>query len=211
MFRAGKGCSPIRVAWLSRLKAVSLVIAIGLCARITTQATPIVFEYTGSGSGSLGGRSFNNASITIIADADTSQIALVQLVPFHPPVYQVPDLFTSIIVAGIGTAIITNTSSFVNFTTGGVGIGDFRNADIFDVVNSVFQTYTLDTSIGPVAGSPLFNSGAVFATSDGNLNISALSDVSYQATLEPVPEPGICAIIAAGTTAFFGLRRKLQK
>jgi Transposase, Mutator family len=144
------------------------VLAIAVAASIhTASADPITYTESASATGSLGSNSFTNALVTITVQADTSGVISCFGIALC-------NLGTgSVSVAGVGTATFTNMiDAFVaNSNTGAVhsaaGIFHPSIGDILDTLSSVFATYSLTTSIGPVTGSPVFNSFA-FPTSGGN-------------------------------------------
>ena len=133
---------------LTGLAGLALVAIIVFCGYGAAQAAPIIYTISSVGSGSLGSNSFNDASFTITATADTSQISLLSA-----GVFIVPDLSATISISGLGTATFTSATNFSNENTEAVGINSGPGAlDILDVLNPVFETYNLSTSIGPVSG-----------------------------------------------------------
>ena len=188
-----------------------LVLTIGLSAQFKVHSDPIVYTLSTVGSGSLGGTAFNNASFTITATADTSQISAIASGTF-----QIPDISASESVAGLGTATFAGTWGFVNqapnqgppaaFGIVGESVVGF-NADILDVKNAALMTYNLNTSIGPLSGDDVINGGLRFTTTAGDFSLNSASTVTFQATLDPVPEPSIWALFALGGTALISANR----
>jgi len=159
---------------------------------------------TVTGSGSLGGTPFTDALITLTANADTANVTNT----FSGQLFLVNNASTTVDVAGIGPGIFTEViTTSVYHPNQTAGISD-PSAGILDVVNPVFATYDLTTSVGPVSGSAHFNIGLVFPTTAGNFEIDSTSGQgTFQAT--SVPEPATLTLTAIG--AFGLLFYRLQR
>jgi len=158
------------------------------------QATQATYTLSTVASGHLGQHSFTLAHITFTSTADTSQITNPQ-----PGLFIVPDITATVFVSDIGTATFTiPTINVVNqHTTIGIPAVGFSDpiqilAILFANNNPAFQTYDLSTSFGPLVGTPTFNSGVSFMTTEGSFSLSSVSDVTFQAIV--VPEPSIPAL-----------------
>jgi PEP-CTERM motif len=171
---------------------------IGLVMTTAPRATAgsITYTETAVGSGSLGGTSFTDTLITIIATADTANVMIV-----NPGVFDVNNASTTVDVSGIGSGTFTDTIvTFVNNNVSTAGITDLTiPADILGVANSVFATYGLTTSVGPASGAPDISTGKSFSTTDGVFHISSISgEGTFQATLQSVPEPSTLTLTSIG-------------
>lgn len=164
------------------------------------------YTETVTGSGSLDGRIFNNALITITGTGDTNNITTpagfpgVSFLAFSSNTVTVagldPDSFT---LGNLGVAANRNSQS------GGFAFGPNGTA-VLGLSNPSFATYALDTSVGPFSGAGLFNAGTGLSTSRGSLIINSVSSAAtFQANVTPssVPEPSSIAL--CGIAAAFGL------
>jgi hypothetical protein len=87
---------------------MKLAVAAVLCASACpaqSKAGPIVYIFSGKGTGSVGASSFNNAPFTLSVYSDTSQIAIVGMYG--------------------GQGIYSAEASLATFTISGVGSGAF--------------------------------------------------------------------------------------
>jgi hypothetical protein len=187
--------------------AIATAVAAALLLGGGASAGPITYTETTVASGSLGGTSFTNALVTLIATADTNNVTL------DSPLlnsFDVNNIVTTVTVSGIATGAFTfNTLTFDNFQTSvaGIEVGSVGSlgANILDVENAAFATYDLKSSIGPISGVPHFNPGASFATTAGNFNItSASGNATFQATTT-VPEPASLVMLSLGLAGVAGL------
>ena len=150
-----------------------IYLILGLLLLPYVNAAPIVFIYTGSGSGSIGETSFINSSFTIIQESDTNEI---QSCEDEDNCIKLESTSANILLDGIGSfEFITGTDTYQN--NGNLGFqrvtGDLYNSF------AVPPMYDLSSSIGPIDGMPrliqwswpefLTDGGVLsFNTSEGN-------------------------------------------
>ena len=199
---------------MGRLSAKSLLLTLFLSVTglERTQADPIIYTFSGVGSGTLGADSFTDVSYIITLFADTSDIVTSPLL-FGDS--SVSDLSATVFVSGLGTTMINSqmrVSDFQNLGTVGPATislynGDNASSAAILSVHPYSKDYFLSEPIGPIGGT-LFNnpsSSASFTTSDGDFSFSLLLSVTFQAALQSVPEPSLLALVctASFTLGFF--------
>jgi hypothetical protein len=174
-------------------------LAIGVLGLVTTTAPPasagpVTYTETVTASGRLGATGFTDALMTLTATADTADVTNPfsgLFVLIHPRV--------TVDVAGVGSAVITeDLYMFVNQPFRIAGIADqIGGYEVLNVTNSVFATYDLKTSVGPVSGPTSFNESSIgFATTAGYLYLFSTSGTgTFQAS---VPEPSTMTLAAIG-------------
>jgi hypothetical protein len=171
------------------------------------RAAPVTYEFTATGSGSLGASTFTNAAFTLTSTADTSQVTS------SGGVFEVPDLTATVSVAGLGTATFTTpTINVDNQPLARAGFSDpIQNLAILFVDNSAFAGYDLTTSIGPLSGPPTINPGSAFATTAGNFVLDSVSPATFQATVQAAPEPSALALFGLGAAGLAGWRWRKRR
>jgi len=178
---------------------ISLAAALSLLP-LGALALPIVYTYSGVGSGMVGGTTFGDASFTITANADTDNIQ-PWMNAFGGP--QNTHLSTSIQIAGVGIfTIITPSHTWLSQTnSGGLGANLGTNWITLDAPEFVSVGYGLATNFGPVVDSTPSDFSQFYGvqTSGGSLSIEPIQTVTFQAAL--VPEPATYALMLVGVAA----------
>jgi hypothetical protein len=179
-------------------------VVVGLCGCAlagTGRAESITYTLQFTAAGSLG--SFANAQVTFTGKGDTANV-----MNFGGVFFAIDVTTATVTVAGLGTATFTDSISINNFQSAGfVGWNDNLVGDMGDVINGVFATYDLKTSIGPVAGSvsagtfvaPPFS----YPTSLGSLTFTSFGDTgTFTATA--IPEPASLTLLGIGAVGLIG-------
>jgi hypothetical protein len=200
------------------LLTLAAVAAIAMPGQLA-QAAPITYTLASTGTGTLGGVAFTNASVTLTLSADTSGVTFVSPALFNPGT-------ATVNVAGVGMATLTDSIGIVSsfhdltlFGTSGVVIGDLSNPSdpasftgILGQFGSELFGYDLLSPFGPDTGSGGPASGSHitphFPTTVGDLTWAVgqpLGTSTFSAVVT-TPEPGTLAFFGAGLLALGGKR-----
>jgi hypothetical protein len=166
-------------------------------------AEPIAFAFSGTATGSIGGKSFSDISLTLTAVADTASIPG-------------PDAEGIIVVTPTKTVVTDSASLFATVADGTIGENQeapnfgFSQGGSFEAIvftgEPFFETYNLLTSAGPIveAENPADGFWTNMPTSQGALTVNTFSNVTFTATLGssgpsgPSGPPGVPLPSAAG-------------
>jgi hypothetical protein len=193
---------------MKKLTFAVIALALLVCGS-AAHADSITFTETITLSGSLDGTPFNSALVTFTVVGNTANSSNGG----SGTVYRLPGV-TTVNVAGVGSDTLSDASTGVsdNQTSGLAGVADFTThvGLVFTIDPSVFDTYFLTTSIGPVSGSSevsLFT----FATTGGDLVITSGASTATFGAVEATPEPPSWFMLVIGLLALGGVRKlKLQ-
>ena len=160
----------------------------------TASATPVTYEFSGSGSGTIDGVSFTDAEFSFVTNADTEDIQSDSIV------FSQENLTGVLRVDGFAPATITeNVRIFNNFSSEVVGIGH-PGGDLLNVADQQgvgLDTYDLSTSFGPVTTSnPVFGQFQFVGSDLGDITFSDMTTLTFQATV--VPEPNSLVLLCLG-------------
>lgn len=186
-----------------RLSSRLAILSIFAAATLAAHADTITYTESAIGSGSLGKNDFTNALVTITATGNTGNVVdnggiFVIILPVE------------LTVQGLGSTMFTDIIQFVsNNSFGDAGVGDnTNNRGVLFTSNSVFDTYNLQTGIGPISGAPGFNSGGSFGTADGTLITTSFGTSTFEAVTSSVPEPSTIAMFGTGLLGLAGMARR---
>lgn len=157
-------------------------------------ATPIIYTFSGVGSGSLGSQQFGNSpfAITVLADASTVYHS-TGLYPQGATAVDCPVATATISVLGIYSAIFAfgmNITLMNNPENGQFWVSIGMAPDQLLVVkNPALRGYTLRESLKLLAGAGPFTVPKPYPiTTSQSLTFTSITSVAFQATLW-LPDP----------------------
>jgi hypothetical protein len=173
-------------------------------------SAPIVFTYKGRGVGKIQNRPFSEVDFTITAFGDTSN-RQTEYAPY--PIYSIRHNSASISLDGMGTYQITSeTLTFSNTMLPGPGFEVNGYGDVLDgPVASVFSTWNMLSSIGPISGQT-WTFGIPVMTTGGELDFDTRNLTgtgSFQATV--VPEASTLALFGIGVIGLLAYAWRRRK
>jgi hypothetical protein len=167
------------------------------------QAAPIIYTFTGSGTGTLGATPFTSANFVATLTTDTSQV-IFQSVFGALGAIGIP---AQIDISGVGLETFTGVtflSTFSNVLDFGEGNGALFNApgNLIENDNSAFLGYDL-VSNKTVTGPNVYLAQFVNAnTSGGALSFTRMSNVTFQAAVGTgTPEPATFFLLLGALAA----------
>jgi len=191
----------VRLSTLLRIGSLSGCAALLLFAG-AAKAETIDYIFTGTGTGTLNGVSFSG-TFTITDVADTTGITTGGGEYRNTPT-------SSTFSSSAGSASLTDPIVIENtISPGFMGFGA-TEAPFPDesLTASVFETYALNTALSSTSGG-LSVAAATFPTSVGNLDFTAITALSFQATIpSAVPEPSAVALLGTVLLGFVAIRRR---
>jgi MYXO-CTERM domain-containing protein len=186
----------------NRFSAVA-VAACALAAGSAANAAVIEFSYTGTASGrwfsgTYSGQSFTNKAFTITARS------LTELVTPYSDGYKTNTSGATVTIEGYGLfAVTSETAVWVGNTFGRSGFGIRNSSDILSLGDSSFDTWNMQSSLGPITRTGVFAGGNLWTTG-GAVRFSGSTAMTFTATV--VPAPGAVALL--GLAGLAGRRRR---
>jgi large repetitive protein len=160
------------------MKRAFTILAALFCSFAQVQAAPVSYSLTTTASGTLGGTSFTNAQVTVTLTGDTANVQPVPA-PYADALENSGN--ATVNVAGFPTATFTDPIviiSTLNDTASPFGgpavliLDNTTGTGILFQTGSIFSTYDLRSSLGPLSGTGGVASGShmtpIFPTTAGN-------------------------------------------
>jgi len=182
------------------------------------QGAPILYTFSGTGSGTLGTNPFANVHFLLSATADTRDVNKVNVlgvlwIPVQSATVQVDGFDTGLF--GIGLSLFHSPYYSVPPGPSGsetVGLSLATGPDLLNLAHPAFVGYDLVTDLGPVfVPVPDYQSRLSFnsiPTSIGAMTLTSSLNVTF--TAAPVPEPSQIVAFTAGLI-LMGLVRRIKK
>ena len=206
----------------TQLFKASIVISVLIWPHVGTQnvqAAPIIYSFTGLGTGTIGSTAFMDAAFQLSIFGDTTDVRSYSNLPLgNQP------LTGTIDIAGVGLATFSMSLYVWSSTDGLGGLGQGNvigfgglspvNRDLIDIVGS-FPPYDLKSRYEPVTSRNVvlfqfrtdqFRPDPI-GTTLGNLAYASMSDVTFQSDLQAIPEPTCLALLGLSSVVFAGWRR----
>ncbi|HEU0117665.1 MAG TPA: hypothetical protein VFR09_03445 [Alphaproteobacteria bacterium] len=196
------------------MKMKSLFLALALIAFTgTAHAATIEYIFQGTGTGTYSGTPGTtgfNSDFTVTLFGDTSAV-FAGINRFDNSVtgnITFGGALTGVLSAPVSVAVITSGTPTIGFI-------QTQPSPVFAVAeatsNSAFGTYDLSTALALTAGNPSF-ANQTFLTTDGFINFSSISSLSFEAELVQTPLPAAMPmfIAALASLAAFGLMRRKE-
>ena len=162
-----------------------------LLSATAAEAAVIDYVFTGTGSGSLDGSAFSDATFTVTMVSDTSTVTSGGG-EFRNDVGTMTFVSGSLSDTITAPLVVENTVSpgFMGFSQ---ELSPFPDESL---TAAVFETYNLMTAL-PLTSGGLSVAPATFATAGGTLTFDSIAALSFQAT-GGVPEPSTWAMMLLG-------------
>lgn len=192
----------------------SLTVLGFLAVSAVVYAAPITYTFNADVTGSLAGTPFTNAALTMTVAGDSTNVTNGTA---YGPLVFLNDIGTASTTFSVGSSSGALTDDIeiwncqnVLVCDGGPDVIELIafNQEI-DVFNSAFSTYDLTTAIGPVASAdPQLFLPVDLNTTQGALDITDLENLTFQASLASVPEPGTFLLVSTVFLVAWGVKRK---
>jgi uncharacterized protein (TIGR03437 family) len=145
-----------------------------------------VFTFSGTATGTIGGTSFTNATLTVTGSGDVSTVSCTG----GTCMLNLPVGATSFTIGGVGSGTFTFTSYFFDAQASGVagfGVGgDLIQIHDDAIGKTVFTTYDLQSTIGPLgpqAEDPSESDWVGMPTTLGGFTVTSFTNVTFQAVV----------------------------
>ena len=165
------------------------------------RADPIVFTFSGTGSGYLGETRFNDSPFTFELYGDT----------INAP--RIPGTLSAFEIEGLGSGVFSARMHVLGNVAFGLDEGEPRYSVLLSLSGPELQGYDLQSSFSPVTfarvGEDPLERFSGIPTSLGPLSLFSARDVTFSAVV--VPEPSSVALLSLAGVALLVASRSLKK
>ena len=194
------------LARLTRFATGAALILLALVA--PAWSAQVIYQFSGSGSGSLGGSAFSGAAFTVTGIASTDAVLEVDVGVFLAPLQSLSVDFSGATVGALNPVYL-----FFNQAVAGAGFIDVNVGDVFDFEAAQFTGYDGISNLGPISVNASFFD--TFSTSGGDLRFESVTDALFTAAIEPivnaVPEPSSVSLVVFGILALAAAARRAPR
>ena len=190
---------------MTPIRSVSVVAAAAFALIATSSASAAIIDFTYSGiasgqwlNGLYSGQSFTNKAFTITASS------LTELVTPYSDGYKTTTSGATVTIEGYGSfAVTSETAVWVGNTFGRSGFGIRNSSDILSLGDSAFDTWNMQSSLGPITRTGVFAGGNLWTTG-GAVRFTGSTAMTFTATVAPAPG----AVALVGLAGLAGGRRR---
>ena len=190
---------------MTPIRSVSVVAAAAFALIATSSAGAAIIDFTYSGiasgqwlNGLYSGQSFTNKAFTITASS------LTELVTPYSDGYKTTTSGATVTIEGYGSfAVTSETAVWVGNTFGRSGFGIRNSSDILSLGDSAFDTWNMQSSLGPITRTGVFAGGNLWTTG-GAVRFTGSTAMTFTATVAPAPG----AVALVGLAGLAGGRRR---
>ncbi|MGD0464619.1 MAG: hypothetical protein ABSB74_19210 [Tepidisphaeraceae bacterium] len=188
------------------MKFTSVFLTVAGVALLQTSiaaAVAITYVFDGTASGTLGAKAFSDASMSVTAVTDTTDV------PAPTGADNIIDVYPSLVtinIGGLGSTTISNGYLFDNQALESGGFGARPGSDTIQIPDPSFGPWNMKTAFGPVfaASDRSIADWTGMSTSKGDLAVNSYTNLTFTATLggsgnsPAVPAPSAAGLSLAG-------------
>lgn len=182
-----------------------------LAAASLSYASPITYIFQGIGSGSVGSVAFTSVPFSMEQSSNTNLVT--GFVNGAASIFRTPAASgASIAIAGFGMGSLSTATDVLDIQqapSSFIALAIASTGSDFGGRGTTFDTYNLQSGVGPIITTSQFASGFTVATTLGTVSISSISNLTFSAVPAAftVPEPGTFLPLGIGLLLGIAFRR----